>query len=318
MQSIKNSVDPVQKFSDNVGSGLIQNIIAGDARELAKNLVPNSVQSIITSPPYWGLRSYGAPNEIGAEPTFDEYLSNLSEVFEALYKSLKNDGTLWLVLGDTYTSGNRKYRTPDKKHSHRAMVSRPKTPHGLKQKDLIGLPWRVAFLLQSSGWFLRSEVIWHKTNPLPESVKDRPHQGHEHVFLLTKSAKYKFNYSALKECETERTRFTRSVWSIPVGKNSTGHAAPFPIDLVRPCVLSSTKEGDLVLDPFAGSGSVGLVCGSLNRNFVGFELINANAKLAQKRLTEKSSDVSQSVTCQSSLTTYQRACEVSDKILIPG
>lgn len=286
MRPPKRSIEALQQLSNDTNSTAkaTQNICTGDARLLADSLAPNSIQSIITSPPYWGLRSYGARNEIGAEPTFNEYLDNLCKVFRSLHTALRSDGTLWLVLGDTYTSGNRTYRDPDKKHSHRAMTSRPKTPQGLKQKDLIGLPWRVAFHLQAEGWFLRSEIIWHKTNPIPESVKDRPHRGHEHIFLLTKSAKYKFNYAALKNCETDRMRFTRSVWTVPVGKNSSGHAAPFPTELVRPCILSSTTEQDLVLDPFAGSGSVGVVCRTLNRSFVGFELINANAKLAEKRL----------------------------------
>lgn len=262
-------------------------IIPGDARIIAPSIDPTSIQTIITSPPYWGLRCYGDPNEIGAEASLDEYLNNISAVFQSLRNVLTNDGTVWLVMGDSYTSGNRGYRDSDKKHNHRAMKNRPQTPSGLKPKDLIGLAWRVAFRLQEDGWYLRSEVIWHKTNPMPESVKDRPHQSHEHIFLLSKSEKYKFYQEVLNASETERYRSSRSVWTIPVGAGSPGHAAPFPTALVKPCVLASTKEGDIVLDPFAGSGTVGVVCQELNRGFIGIELINANVDIARKRLNSK-------------------------------
>lgn len=199
---------------------------------------------------------------------------------------MADDGTMWLIIGDGYTSGNRTYRDTDKRHTHRGMTSRPRTPEGLKRKDLIGLAWRVAFRLQADGWYLRSESIWHKLNPIPESVKDRPHQSHEHIFLLSKSEKYSFDWDVLRANDTDRFRPSRSVWSSAVNTGVKGHAAPFPVELIRPCVLASTKEGALVLDPFAGSGSVGVACKELNRRFVGIELIEENVTLAQTRLAQ--------------------------------
>lgn len=259
-------------------------IVVGDARDVGSFVAQGSVQSIITSPPYWGQRSYGAESEIGSEATIDEYLENISNVFKACWNSLRGDGTLWLIIGDGYTSGNRRYRDSDKKHSHRAMTSRPKTPQGLKRKDLIGLPWKVAFRLQADGWYLRSDIIWHKLNPIPESVRDRPHQSHEHIFLFSKSEKYCFNWSALAESQNDRLRCTRNVWTVPVNAGSSGHAAPFPLELVKPCILSSSKIGDLIMDPFAGSGSVGIACQDLERKFFGIELMLENATLALNRL----------------------------------
>ena len=259
-------------------------ILHGDSRELLSNLVHGSVQSVITSPPYWGLRSYGSKNEIGAEGDINDYLDNISRVFSLVKSLLCDTGTVWLIIGDSYTSGNRTYRDSDKKHSHRAMTTRPKTPMGLKRKDLIGLPWRVAFRLQQDGWYLRSDIIWHKSNPIPESVKDRPHQSHEHIFLLSKAEKYDFDWSALQNSDSTRIKCTRNVWTVAVNAGSSGHAAPFPLDLVRPCILSSTRPGDLVLDPFAGSGSVGVACKNFGRSFIGVELIDENVTLARTRL----------------------------------
>lgn len=249
---------------------------------------PLSVQCVVTSPPYWGLRSYGARKEIGAEATVSEYLDNLSDVFNSVKETLSDDGTMWIIIGDSYTSGNRRYRDDDKKHVHRGMVSRPRTPDGLKRKDLIGLPWKLAFRLQEDGWYLRSDIIWHKTNPIPESVKDRPHQSHEHIFLFSKSEKYKFYLEELKD-DSIIFNALRNVWTCAVNANgASGHAAPFPIELVRPCILASTQVDDLVLDPFAGSGSVGVASKILNRRFLGVDLISENVKLARKRLKSTS------------------------------
>lgn len=259
-------------------------VVRGDARNLQSFVAQSSVQCAITSPPYWGLRSYGATDEIGAESTIEEYIDNISQVFQAVRNVLCEDGTVWLIVGDSYTSGNRRYRHADKKHSHRAMSTRPRTPLGLKRKDLIGLPWKIAFRLQADGWYLRSDIIWHKTNPIPESVKDRPHQSHEHIFLFSKSERYKFDWNALQLSGTESFKATRSVWTSSVNAGSSGHAAPFPQELVKPCILASTKPGDLVLDPFAGSGSVGLACMGLQRKFLGIELIEENVELAKERL----------------------------------
>ncbi|WP_075255785.1 DNA-methyltransferase [Herbaspirillum camelliae] len=267
-------------------SELSYTVFAGDARDLVQELLPKSVQSVVTSPPYWGLRSYGAESEIGAEATIDEYLDAVSAVFNAVKEVLCDDGVVWLVIGDSYTSGNRRYRDADRLHVHREMTTRPKTPKGLKPKDLLGLPWRVAFRLQADGWYLRSESIWHKLNPIPESVKDRPHQSHEHIFLLSKSAKYFFDWNALKQYDSQRLRPSRSVWAASVNTGISGHAAPFPLELVKPCLMASTRPGDLVLDPFAGSGSVGVACKELDRSFVGIELITKNVLLAETRINQ--------------------------------
>jgi len=259
-------------------------LLGGDVRSAIQDVAHESVQCVVTSPPYWGLRCYGAPDEIGAEETIEEYLDNISDVFQSVGARLRSDGTLWLIMGDAYTSGHRTYRDADKFHTHRGMSTRPKTPLGLKPKDLIGLAWRVAFRLQSDGWYLRSESIWHKTNPIPESVKDRPHQAHEHIFLFSKSERYAFDWRALRTVDSDRFRPSRTVWSVSVNSGTKGHAAPFPLELIKPCILASTTPGDLVLDPFAGSGSVGVVCQELKRNFVGIELVDTNITLAQARL----------------------------------
>lgn len=254
-----------------------------------------SVQTVITSPPYWGLRAYGVRGEIGAERRLQTYLSHLSDVFGNLRRVVRKDGTLWLVMGDAFTSGNRRYRDVDSRHPVRGMVYRPKNPAGLKEKDLIGLPWRVALLLQSLGWYLRTEIIWHKPNAMPESVGDRPWRNHEYLFLFSNSANYYFDRDALNPLGSGDSR--RSVWSIPVGteRDGKGHAAVFPMALVQPCVSSSSRAGDVVLDPFAGSGTVGVVAVASRRRFVGFDLKHeyvdyANTRIRQAVLRREAND----------------------------
>src|SRR6185436_2458924 len=165
-------------------------LLQGDARERLRELPDESVQTCVTSPPYWSLRDYGIPGQIGLEPSLPDYLESLVAVFEQVRRVLKSDGTLWINIGDSYTSGGRTWRAPDRKNPVRAMSVRPPTPDGLKPKDLIGVPWRLAFALQAAGWYLRADVVWNKTNCQPESVKDRPTRSHELLFLLTKSEKY--------------------------------------------------------------------------------------------------------------------------------
>lgn len=276
----------VKSYSSDTNINQPYTLLCGDAAVRSCSLQPKSIQSIITSPPYWGLRCYGAPNEIGAEATIEDYLDNLSRVFSSLKRALANDGTLWLIIGDGYTSGNRSYRDDDSRHSHRGMSKRPSTPDGLKPKDLIGLAWRVAFRLQSDGWYLRSESIWHKSNPIPESVKDRPHQSHEHIFLFSKKQKYFFDWEQLRKSDSEKFRPSRSVWTTSVNTGIKGHAAPFPVELIKPCIMSSTRPGDIILDPFSGSGSVGVACFQAERKFIGIELIEENCTFAHKRLLE--------------------------------
>jgi len=245
------------------------NIIEGDSRERLKDLDSNSVQCIITSPPYWGLRDYNHVKQIGLEPFLDDYLTQLEHVFNELYRILKPDGVLFLIIGDGYTSGNRKYRAIDKKNPSRYLKKRPNTPKGLKKKDLIGIPWRLAFLLQQNGWYLRDDIIWHKPNAMPESVKDRPYRSHEYIFMFSKSEKYYFDLSKLKD---SNNKTLRSVWSINTSSKSTIHSATFPIELVKNCILSSTRPFDFILDPFCGIGTVGKACIETERRFIGVEI----------------------------------------------
>ena len=168
-------------------------IFCGDSVQVLKRLEADTVQTCVTSPPYWGLRDYGISGQIGAEMNFEDYVANLVAVFREVRRVLKPDGTLWLNVGDSYTSGGRKWRQADKKNPARGMDYRPPTPEGLKPKDLIGVPWRLAFALQADGWYLRSDIVWHKPNGHPESVKDRPSRVHEYVFLLTKEERYKYH-----------------------------------------------------------------------------------------------------------------------------
>ena len=248
-------------------------VVEGDVCGVLPRLPDACVQSIITSPPYWGLRDYGIHGQIGLEPTLAAYLHKLASIFAEARRILKPDGILWLNIGDGYTSGNRGWRAADKKNPNRAMSVRPDNPPGLKDKDLIGVPWRLALALQADGWFLRSDIVWHKPNAMPESVKDRPTRAHEYVFMLAKNEKYTFHGDAvLEEAEDGGTRNRRTVWSINTSPTNGAHIASFPEELVEPCLLASTMPGDFVMDPFFGCGTVGLVCRRLGRQFVGIEL----------------------------------------------
>lgn len=240
-------------------------------------------------PPYWGLRDYGIKNQIGAEMVLCDYISNLVSVFEEVFRVLKTDGTFWLNIGDSYTSGGRTWRDSDKKNKGRGMSYRAPTPNGLKPKDLIGVPWRVAFALQAAGWHLRSDVIWHKPNCQPESVKDRPTRSHEYLFLFSKSEKYYYDFEAIIEPTTERngSKNRRTVWSINTVPCKEAHFAVFPPSLVKPCILAGSKEDSIVLDPFFGSGTVGEVCIENGRRCVGIELNPEYTKIARKRISVK-------------------------------
>jgi site-specific DNA-methyltransferase (cytosine-N4-specific) len=250
-------------------------IIVGDAKTALKSFPAETFRCCITSPPYWSLRDYGIPNQIGAEANLEEYIENLKAVFTEVRRVLTSDGTLWLNIGDSYTSGNRTWRDADKKNRARGMHYRPPTPNGLKPKDLIGVPWRVAFALQSEGWYLRSDIIWYKTNCQPESVKDRPTRAHEYLFLLSKSEKYYYDYKALLEPTSDNggTRNRRSVWLLNT----------FPRRLVEPCIYAGSQAGDIVLDPFMGSGTLAEVCIEAERKFVGIEINAEYAGMAVKR-----------------------------------
>jgi len=264
------------------GAGLREStVFQSDAGALLQKLPENLFRCCITSPPYWGLRDYGIDGQIGAEEEPAAYVRRLVDVFEGVRRVLTDDGTLWLNIGDSYTSGNRGYRAPDRKNPVRAMTYRAPTPEGLKPKDLIGIPWRLALALQEAGWFLRSDIIWEKPNCMPESVKDRPTRAHEYLFLLTKSVKYYYNHANIKE---PNGRNRRTVWSIPTEPFPGAHFATFPPKLVEPCVMAGSKPGDWILDPFFGSGTVGVVCEEQRRNYVGIELNPEYVEIALQRI----------------------------------
>ena len=267
-------------------------IFEGDALTVLRRLESQSVRCVITSPPYWGLRTYGIDEQIGLEGTLTQFLNKLVSVFSEVKRVLTDDGTLWLNIGDGYTSGNRGYRAPDKKNPARAMDIRPDTPEGLKPKDLIGVPWRLAFALQNDGWYLRDDIVWHKPNAMPESVKDRPARSHEYIFMLTKSERYYYDWQASREpADHGGLRNRRSVWSVNTKPFAGAHFATFPPELIRPCVQASTQPGDFVLDPFFGSGTVGVACQEEGRQYVGIELNPEYVSLAAHRLQKCSNEI---------------------------
>lgn len=362
-------------------------VLVGNALHTLKNLPDASVQTVVTSPPYWGLRDYGTAtwvggdencqhikdasktkkfgneefnanrpsreatkvagyyfdnqcencgavkedNQLGLEASPSEFIENLCKVFDEIWRVLKDDGTVWVNLGDSYAGSGKgpagnilkdtdagEARHLEKKHS--AIV-----PDGLKPKDLVGIPWRFAFAMQDRGWYLRQDIIWHKPNPMPESVTDRCTKSHEYIFLLTKNAKYYYDNKAILEPVSEvslkraeygwdsdrpstknasmggtgihtdkmGTRFVnpegrnkRSVWTVTTKGYKEAHFAVYPPELIEPCILAGSKEGDTVLDPFSGSGTTGEVALKHNRNYIGLELNPEYAEISRKRLLE--------------------------------
>lgn len=275
-------------------------VICGDAAEVLKTLPHNSVNMCVTSPPYYGLRDYGEDGQIGLEHAPQEYVSRLVQVFDEVKRVLADDGTLWLNIGDTYSN---------------------KSNGTVKQKDLIGIPWMLAFALRERGWYLRSDIIWYKKNRLPEGVKDRLTKCHEHIFLLAKSPKYYFDYKAiqepLKEVSKARYKRGRSANSKYVGQQSITqvrenfsdfdqefrrkrdvwevatntykmdeHFAMFPEKLIEPCILAGSREGGVVLDPFFGSGTTGAVAKRLGREYIGIDLNPRYIEKAEMRIAE--------------------------------
>lgn len=256
-------------------------LIIGDSHRALEQLPEGIFQTCVTSPPYWSLRNYKIPGQIGLELSLEDYIKNLVNVFALVKHVLRDDGTFWLNIGDSYTSGGRTWRAPDKKNPIRAMDIRPPTPRGLKPKDLVGVPWRLALALQAAGWFLRADIVWNKPNCQPESVKDRPTRSHEYLFLFSKSEKYVYDHKALRG---PNGRNLRTVWNINTHPYSEAHFATFPPALVEPCVKLGSRPGDLVLDPFIGSGTTGLVALRTIRRFVGVELNPEYIRIAEKRL----------------------------------
>lgn len=303
-------------------------IILGDCIEQMRKQPAGIAQTCITSPPYWGLRDYGHEGQIGLEQTPEAYVVRMVEVFREVRRVLRDDGTLWLNLGDSYANnGARDSSKVGGSTGERirrgvkgTMDSRPRDiPEGFKPKDLIGIPWRVAFALQADGWYLRQDIIWHKPNPMPESVTDRCTKAHEYIFLLSKSNKYYFDNEAIKEPSAyygidqrsgmgniryegkrtqgdasangqqsfvtiNETRNKRSVWTVTTKSFAGAHFATYPPDLIEPCVLAGSMEGDLVIDPFMGAGTTALVAAKYGRQYLGFELNPHYKDIAEKRL----------------------------------
>jgi len=304
-------------------------ILPGDCRTVLPTLPAESVQCIVTSPPYWNLRDYGVDGQLGLEATPDEYVAGMVRVFSEVRRVLCDEGVLWLNLGDGYAqsggygaqgaSGQMATRTACQPGGARERRNSGRPPMGLKPKDLIGMPWRVAFALQADGWFLRADVIWAKPNPMPESVTDRPTKAHEYVFLLTKSARYFYDADAVREPDAGgasgnkarrvangeagrrpadhlgsavpwesngKGRNLRSVWTIPTQPMPDAHFATFPEALAQRCILAGSRIGDTVLDPFAGTGTVGMVAERHGRPSILIELNPEYVDLAQRRTAQ--------------------------------
>ncbi len=256
-------------------------LISGNTETVLSRLPNGIFQTCVTSPPYWSLRDYNIPGQIGLEDSVFAYIEHLTKVFSQVRRVLKDDGTLWLNIGDSYTSGGRTWRATDKKNPVRAMNVRPQTPNGLKPKDLIGVPWLLAFALQKEGWYLRADIIWNKPNCQPESVKDRPTRCHEYIFLFSKSEHYSYDPTSVRG---PNGRNLRSVWDIHTRPYPEAHFATFPPTLVEPCIKLASGPTDSILDPFIGSGTTGLVALKLNRRFVGIELNPSYLQIAENRL----------------------------------
>ena len=308
-------------------------LICADAAAGLKTLPSESVQMCVTSPPYYGLRDYGTDGQIGVEQTPREYIDRLVEVFAEVHRVLKPDGTLWLNISDSYAGSGKgpmsiQVAGNGKNKNLYDMKSRiyevPKRWENIKPKDMIGIPWMLAFALRDFGYYLRSDIIWHKTNCLPESVKDRPSKSYEHIFLFAKSPKYYFDYKAIQEPikevtaarykrgrsgkakysgaeasqgidrktdavteETRQYRRKRDVWEVSTNTyRMDEHFAMFPEKLVEPCILAGSRLGDTVLDPFFGSGTTGAVAKRFQREYIGIDLNPHYLEKAEMRIAE--------------------------------
>ena len=297
-------------------------ILYGDCRETLKNVTNSSVQMCVTSPPYYGLRDYGGEkNQIGQEQTPEQFIDELVKVFREVRRTLKDDGTLWVNIGDSYYN----YRPSKGKSYPKQTVSKTKQDlpdysskrnnklTNYKEKDLIGIPFMLAFALRNDGWYLRQDIIWHKPNPMPESVKDRCTKSHEYIFLLSKNKKYYYDNEAIKEpvkqdwgtrnrangkyhnsgsglsphtglTKSYTTKNKRSVWSVTNKPYKQAHFATFPPDLIIPPIKAGSKKGDIVLDPFMGSGTTGMVAKEHGRYFIGCELHDDYSELIRQRM----------------------------------
>jgi len=265
-------------------------LIHGNCLSELKKLEKQSIQCVVTSPPYWGLRNYNDDEQVGMEVIPGDYVEKIRLIFKEIWRVLKDDGVVWLNLGDTYVGTGKGDKRDPKASKHRNTKDDPintKVP-GFRSKNLIGIPWRVAFALQEDGWNLRQDIIWEKPNAMPEPVKDRCTKAHEYIFLLSKSKIYYFDNVAIQEAAIlphEETRNKRSIWSINTQQFKEAHFASFPPELPELCIKASTKEGDTVLDPFAGAGTTGLVADRLGRNAILMELNKEYCDIIQKRIT---------------------------------
>lgn len=328
-----------------MGFSFMNKVFVGDCRGTMKALIAEKVrvQMCVTSPPYWGLRDYGIEGQLGMEETPEAYVENMVEVFGLVHELLVNNGTLWLNLGDSYAGsgcGTNDYRTEASRSINKtdimfnkkppqqrlgrqgrtSLVSRVERDRGyyhtanIKPKDLVGIPWMVAFALRNDGWYLRQDIIWSKPNPMPESVKDRCTKSHEYIFLFGKSQQYYFDQDAIKEPSTypddnrkSRSRKghqryptgelagiregdqiypfrnKRSVWTVSTRPYPKSHFATFPPNLIEPCILAGARVGDIVLDPFFGSGTTGQVAESLGRKWIGCEINEQYRPLWEER-----------------------------------
>lgn len=290
----------------------------GDCVESLKKLPEQSIHTCVTSPPYYGLRDYGVDGQIGREKTPEEYIQKMVEVFREVRRVLRDDGTLWLNIGDSYASSGRKTRANDDKLQQRGVIVHPAAPEGAKQKDLLGIPWMLAFALRADGWYLRQDIIWHKPNAMPESVRDRCTKAHEYVFLLSKSPRYFYDSEAIKEPsadpdgtaarykhsfsgnntaigrdqtgrpqgvkEFDGKRNRRSVWIVNTSPFKGAHFATFPPALIETCILAGCPAGGTVLDPFGGSGTTAGVALAFGRDAVLCELNPEYAELVPSRI----------------------------------
>lgn len=277
----------VAKKRDDISQSVT--ILTGDSRKVLPTLDAETIQTCVTSPPYWGLRDYDHPAQIGAEPSPDLYVENLVAVFREVRRVLKKDGTVWLNIGDGYArNGGVGSCGPNAKVGNTKKLIQKrncKVPDvwGLKDRDLMGLPWRVAFALQADGWILRSHISWIKKTAMPESVRNRPTNATEDVFLFAKEPKYFYDNQGVRE---ESGANLRNYWTLGPDTSGNGHPAAFPRELVRRCVLLGSRPGDSVLDPFGGSGTTGAVAKEENRKAVLVELNPSYNELAEKRLKE--------------------------------
>ena len=301
-------------------------IKVGDSLEVLKTMDDESVHCCVTSPPYWALRNYDMDGQLGQEETPQEYVDKLVEILREVHRVLRSDGTLWLNLGDSYfSSGNKgKHKdNKDRKNRNGQEIAKNNKVQGLKPKDMVGIPWRVAFALQADGWYLRSDIIWHKTNPMPMPIKDRPTSCHEHIFLLSKSQKYYYDKDAILEplkdpnrkdskpvfggykhtSQPDKTtnptysgnkydatkhkgKNKRDVWTVSTARYKGAHVAVYPPKLIEPCILAGCPDGGIVLDPFSGSGTTGVVALQNNKNYIGIELNSEYAKISEDRIND--------------------------------